>query len=471
MKKHRSIIWWITANILVLVGALLLLLWIGQTVLLPSLYRWQKTRTVERAVTELGESFSSPRFFRLLSQTAREQSASIRVLLNDGTETHSLDYMPYSIIQDYSKEQLMQLWRKVNGEGGKHTEIYAMDSARLRRLVPSGVNAVLHVHAFDLADGRRVAVFYNSTITPIDGMMGVLRAVLWCVVAVAFALAVAVTYRVSRRITNPIIRINTQARQLKNQDYSVIFDSDSYSEVAELSDTLNATSREMARLDGLRREVMASVSHDLRTPLSMIIAYAEVMRDVPGENTAENIEMIIDEATRLSELVGNVLLTPMATQITDRLNYSFIDYAAVCRETVERYQVFSRDGRRISYDGPAHLQISADRVRILQVLYNLLNNAISHAPESEEITLKVCVNGGRVRTEVIDRGEGLSGEELGLIWKDYYSNTRDNACHTGLGLTIVRRILELHKAPYGAESSLGEGSVFWFELECYNGVE
>lgn len=472
MKKRRSITWWITINILVFVGVLLALIWVSQTYLLPSLYRWQRTRTVASSVAELGEVYETPYFSRTLSQVAREQSACIRVLLEDGTETHSLDYMPYSTLGDYSKEELLSLWYEANGGGGKHTEIYAMDSARLRRLVPSGVNAILHVQSFKLESGGRVCIFYNSTITPIDGMMEVLKIELWWIMGIAIAFTAVMTVRVSRRIAHPITKINDQARRLKNQDYSVVFDSDSYREVAELSDTLNAANREMERLDSLRRELIANASHDLRTPLSMIIAYAEVMRDVPGENTAENVQTIIDEAQHLSELVGGALLTPMtASDAGDSLSYGFFDYAAVCRNTAELYGKLNIGNRRIIYDGPSHLQIRADRVRMLQVIYNLLNNAISHAPESEEIIIRVSMNDGRMRTEIIDRGEGIPEDKLRLIWNDYYTDTEDKDYHTGLGLTIVRRILELHGARYGADSRLGEGSAFWFELDFYNTTE
>lgn len=469
MKKHKSITWWITVNILAFVGLLLSLIWVSQTYILPTLYRWQRTQTVRESLTELGESINSPYFSRILSQIAREQSACIRVLLNDGTEIYSLDYMPYSTLKDYSKDELFALWYEANGGNGSHTRIYSMDSPRLKRLVPSGVDAILYVQVFDAEGYEPAAIFYNSTLTPIDGMMEVLRIELWWILGIAALFTAALAVLVSRRIARPITKINDQARRLKNQDYSVIFDSNDYREVAELSNTLNDTGREMEHLDGLRRELIANVSHDLRTPLSMIIAYSEVMRDVPGENTPENIQTIIDEANHLSELVSNVLLAPGDAEVSNGLNRGFYDYSATCRGIIQRYQklsVFSRC--RIVYEGPEHLQINADRVKLSQVIYNLLNNAISHAGGSEEIKLKVSMSDGRVRTEVIDFGEGIPEEKLSLIWDNYYSDASDGSYHTGLGLTIVRRILELHKAQYGADSRPGEGSTFWFELNCYD---
>lgn len=470
MKKHKSITWHITGWLLAFVAGLLALIWLGQTVLLPTLYREHRKATVAQVVTELGDRLGKPQFARLLSQTAREQSACIRVLRYSGTEIYSLDYMPYSELQGRGKSELFDLWGEANGaRSGSVTEIYAMDSPRLQRLVPSGVDAILYVKVFHPAGQEATAIFYNSTITPIDGMMESLSIELRWVMVVSVLFAAALAFWVSRRIAKPITRINDQARQLKNQDYSVVFDSDSYREVAELSDTLNATNREMALLDGLRRELIANVSHDLRTPLSMIIAYAEVMRDIPGENTPENVQVIIDEAGRLSDLVNDSMLIPGPIDASDRLNYSFYDFAASCRSTIERYQKLSVNQKyRITYEGPDHIQVRADRIKISQVVYNLLNNAIAHAGDRPDVILRLDTVNGKVRVGVIDHGEGIPEEKQALIWEEFYSDTEDPHFHAGLGLTIVRRILELHHANYGVESTPGKGSIFWFTLDCYD---
>lgn len=449
--------------------SLLLLLFLSQTVLLPILYRENRKAAVAETVTELGNSLGSPQFSRSLAQIAREQSASIRVLRLSGTEIFSLDYMPYSDLSSYTKEDLFKLWDDANSNNGSTTRIYAMDSLRLKRLVPTGVDAIVYMQVF-YPDGQEpTAIFYNSTITPIDGMLEVLRIELWWIMLLAVICTAVLAIVLSRYIARPITRINERAKQLKQQDYSVVFDIDNYQEVAELSETLTATGREMAQLDGLRRELIANVSHDLRTPLSMIISFGEVMRDIPEENTQENAQIIIDEAVRLSELVDDVLLFPQAAEITHELNYSFYDFAVACRSTIERYQKLSFNRRcHISYEGPEHIQIRADRVKLSQVIYNLLNNAIAHAGDNPDILLRIETFNGKLTVLVIDHGDGIPNEKLPLIWERYYSDTEDEQFHAGLGLTIVRRILELHHVEYGVDSTLGQGSTFWFTLECYD---
>ena len=469
MKPRKSITWRITGYLLGFIVALLAAFWLCQTVLLPTLYRNHRKDTVARVVTEIGDSLSSPLFSRTVTQTAREQSACIRVLRLSGTEIISLDFMPYCNLHTYSKEELMTFWQEASLNGGHLTEIYAMDSMRLKRLVPSGVDAILYVQIFQVPGREPTAVFYNSTITPVDGMQEVLRYELLWITGVALVFALLLSFWVARRTAKPITRINEQARRLKTQDYPVVFDSDSYLEVAELSDTLNEASRELEMLEGLRRELIANVSHDLRTPLSMIIAYCEIMRDVPGENTPENVQIVLDETNRLSELVNDVLLYPEHSDSAVELNCSDYDFAAACRGTIDRYQKLgSSRSYVISYDGPAHTHLWADRIKLSQVIYNLLNNAISHAGSNPEIQLRITFpDAVHLRVEVIDHGEGIPPEKLPRIWERYYSDTEDDSFQAGLGLTIVQRILELHHAQYGAESVLGRGSTFWFSLDRF----
>jgi len=470
LKKHKSITWRVSCYLLVFIAVLLIMMWLSQMVLLPVIYQEYRKAAVANLVTELGNSLGSPQFSRSLSQTAREQSACIRVLRQSGTEIYSTDCMPYSDLSGYSKDTLFSLWDEAQNAKGSVSTVYAMDSLRLKRLVPTGVNAIVYMKIFHPEGQPATAIYYNSTITPIDGMLEVLKIELWCIMVFAVICTAGLAFGLSRHIARPITRINERAKLLKKQDFSVTFDIDNYQEVAELSETLTATGREMALLDGLRRELIANVSHDLRTPLSMIIAFAEVMRDVPEENTGENAQIIIDESVRLSELVDDVLLLPQPAEVTDEVNYSFYDFAAACRSTIERYQKLSINRRcHITYDGPEHVQVRADRVKLSQVIYNLLNNAMSHAGDMPDILLRIEIQDGAVRVSVIDDGEGIPKDKLKLIWERYYSDTGDEQFHAGLGLTIVRHILELHHARYGVVSELGKGSTFWFSLDCYAG--
>lgn len=120
-------------------------------------------------------------------------------------------------------------------------------------------------------------------------------------------LSLLIAFIISKRVSKSIIRVNDSAKELAKGNFDVEFDGKDYREITELSDTLNYTAKELSKSDVLQKELLANVSHDLRTPLTMITAYSEVMRDLPGENTPENVQVIIDETKRLTFLVNDLL--------------------------------------------------------------------------------------------------------------------------------------------------------------------
>jgi len=112
---------------------------------------------------------------------------------------------------------------------------------------------------------------------------------------------------ISRMVSKSIIRVNESAKELARGNFQVMFDGRDYKEISQLSNTLNYAASELSKTENLQRELLANVSHDLRTPLTMIIAYSEVMRDLPDENTQENVQVVIEEAQRLTSLVNDML--------------------------------------------------------------------------------------------------------------------------------------------------------------------
>ena len=192
------------------------------------------------------------------------------------------------------------------------------------------------------------------------------------------------------------------------------------------------------------------------------------MRDIPGENTAENIQIIIDEASRLSELVDDMFdLSRIQTGVRKPIAELFSITESV-RATLHRYrELTKRKGYKIDFVSDADVYIFADKGMILQVVYNLINNAINYSGDSKEILVKQDVFDGKVRISVIDKGEGILESDIPFIWDKYYKVDKQHkraTVGTGLGLSIVKGILELHNATYGVTSVPGRGSTFWFEL-------
>ena len=236
-----------------------------------------------------------------------------------------------------------------------------------------------------------------------------------------------------------------------------------------LSDTLSDAAAEIGKVEALQRELVANVSHDLRTPLTMIIGYAEVMRDIEGENTPENMQVIINEAQRLSGMVGDLVTISRYQGGAETLEMTALSLSDEVEALLTEYRALLRaEGYTFVGDIEEGITVEADRKRILQVIRNLLDNAVNYAGDCREITLTLHRREDAVRLEVRDRGPGIPKEELPYIWQRYYrahGNHERSISGSGLGLSIVRENLELHNARYGVESEMGGGgSVFWFEL-------
>jgi signal transduction histidine kinase len=193
-----------------------------------------------------------------------------------------------------------------------------------------------------------------------------------------------------------------------------------------------------------------------------------MMRDIPGENSPENVQAIIDETTRLSELVSDLMDLSKLQAGSRKPTLAVFDLTATVRDTMQRYDTLIRhEGYSIELQAEGEAFVRADRTMILQVIYNLINNAVNYTGESRRVVVTETVSEGRVRLSVADDGEGIPPEQIPAIWDRYY---RVDKVHkravmgTGLGLSIVKSILETHGAAYGVDSAVGVGSIFWFEL-------
>ena len=221
-------------------------------------------------------------------------------------------------------------------------------------------------------------------------------------------------------------------------------------------------------VEGRQQELFANLSHDLRTPLTLMEGYAEVMRELPGENTPENMQVIIDETKRLSTLVNAVLELSKARSSAAGGEPVRFDLTQTVRGIMTRYaKLTEQDGYHILFEPEGEAWVIADEVQAQQVLYNLINNALTYTGKDKRVTIAQRVADGKVRISVSDTGEGIALEDLPYIWSRYYRGGKPHKRATvgsGLGLNIVKGILDRYGLSYGVESKQGEGSTFWFEM-------
>lgn len=243
--------------------------------------------------------------------------------------------------------------------------------------------------------------------------------------------------------------------------------------MAELNDTLVYAAKELSQVENLQHELIANISHDLRTPLTMIGGYVEMMHDIPGEATPENMQVIIDETQRLTSLVNELLDFSRLQTGALALNPAPYPFTASVQAITDRVsRMVQQNGYQVVFHPAAQVKAIADEQRIAQVVYNLVGNALTYTGENKTVEIHQEVIGKMVRLTIHDSGKGIAPEELPLIWNRYYrtQETHKRAIiGSGLGLSIVRSILEKHNVPFGVDSKEGEGTSFWFELPLAEG--
>ncbi len=448
----------ITAGFCLFALLSLVLLWVLQTVLLTPFYRAIKTGETRRIADSIAKDIDSPNLDSLAYDTCLR--TGVNIFVTDPIGRSLVAYrqsFKESLIADLGRMGRIAIFDKVNLLGGSYTETFTSRAG--------GAQLILLGKVAHTAGGEHWLVLVESEITPVDATVDTLRVQLLCVTLVMLLLGAGLAAFLSRRMAGPLTAMSQSAKRLGEGDYTIRFAPQGAREVSELAHTLNYAAAELSKADQTRRELLANVSHDLRTPLTMIKGYAEVMRDLPGENTPENVQVIIDEAGRLTDLVNDLLDLSRLEAGADRLTLSRFDLTACIGAILTRYDKLADYAFPFHYDGP--VLVEADELKISQVVYNLVNNAIHYAGADKTITLRETVEEGRVRVSVTDTGEGIPADKLRDIWDRYYKVDKEHRraqVGTGLGLSIVKNILELHGGLYGVESTLGEGSTFWFEL-------
>lgn len=312
-----------------------------------------------------------------------------------------------------------------------------------------------------------IAVRYSMDVA--RGTMGVVQRYMIILGILVILISFLVSYSMAQKISDPLKSLTASANKMAKGDYSVKFASADYQEMAQLSDALNYACSEIKKSDDFQKELLANVSHDLKTPLTMIKAYASMIKEISGndpEKRNKHLQVIIDESDRLAGLVNDVLNMSKISSDINQINKKVFNLTDFLYGIMQKFE-YLRDmqGYNFVTDIDADMYTCADEGKIGQVLYNLISNAVNYTGEDKTVyvSLKLMPESHRIRFTVRDTGRGISKEDLPYIWNRYYRVKETHARPvkgTGLGLPIVKTILEKHNFDFGADSELGKGSEF-----------
>jgi signal transduction histidine kinase len=287
--------------------------------------------------------------------------------------------------------------------------------------------------------------------------------------ALAIAAAILLTFFLSRRILSPVKALTNAARQLGKGDFSRRVDYKGKGELGELASSFNSMADNLERIERLRRNMVADIAHELRTPLSNLKGYLEAINDGVVKADDATVHSLNEEASSLSRLVEDLQELSLADAGEIKIHLQPEDIGRLIRETVIVTQAKTAvKGLALTCDLPEVIStVNIDIHRIKQVLNNLLANAIVHTPRGGCITVTAREQDNRIYVSVSDTGEGIPPEELPMIFERFYridkSRTRATG-GSGLGLTIAKRLIEAHGGTIEVQSEVGKGSTFTFTL-------
>lgn len=463
--------WNLFAFLAVFIVFVLLVVYIFQVLLLGTFYESAKMKELRLTSSVIEASIEKSD----LKQQAYTLSGdySICIILykiedSRAKELVSCDIASGCMIHHMSPRSFSNLYTKAIEEGGEYIKTYSLDAFHSGDKADIESTSTVFIKSFKDSSGNEYALFLNAELAPVSAIVKTYGIQFQWICLILLTGALILSLLMSKVISAPIVRLSRSVKRLAKGDYDEVFDGKGYKEIRELSDALNYASSELSKNDRLQKELIANISHDLRTPLTMIRGYSEMMRDIPGENTPENAQIVIDETTRLSDLVGDMLDLSKIRAGTRKISPEIFSLTDTVRATMLRYEKLTqKDGYKIEFICSTEACVFADRTMMLQVVYNLINNAINYCGDDKKVSVSLTAEHGKVHFSVTDNGAGIAPDQLPLIWDRYYKVDRVHrraAVGTGLGLSIVKGILESHKAVYGAQSTLGKGSTFWFEL-------
>jgi signal transduction histidine kinase len=289
-------------------------------------------------------------------------------------------------------------------------------------------------------------------------------------ITIIIAFSGSVLWFISKKITLPLRDMNNIALKYAKGDFTQSTQVKTNDELGQLGETFNYMAHELNNLEEKRKDFIANVSHDLRSPLTSIKGFLIALLDdtIPDNRKDHYYLLMKDETERVIKLVNDTL---DMTQLEeghikiDPKNYNLTKQLQMIVAKLEPHQS-KKDIRIKVFPEHENIFVFADQDRIDQAIINLLQNALQFSPKKSEIKIRLEKHLQHIQITIQDQGEGISKEQINHIWKRFYKidKARTNKAGAGIGLSIVKSIMDLHKTDISVKSTIGEGTTFSFFL-------
>lgn len=462
MKNNKSLTVHIWIYLAVFLTIILAFLWILQVLFFDVYYEKRTTNMIEAVALKTKIYYKRDKDASYYDKLSYNNNACIQIIQGNDT------------IYSSNGTRRGCLYNNVENENVTISYILDFINSGVQRRNYKIINPTLDnntlISAIKLSDDT--FAFINVSLEPTDPAIKIIREELIFITIGVFISSFILAYFISKRISTPILKINNRAKMMAKGDLDTPFTvNDNIKEIKELSETLNHTKEELSKIDETRKDLLANVSHDLKTPLTMIKAYAEMARDLNKDNLEkreENLNIIIEETERLNLLVNDILDLSKSEANMGELKKEKFNLTNEIKMILHRFDYLKeQEGYKFIFKEQEDFIVNADKSKINQVIYNLVINAINYTGNDKKVTIKITKIKKNLRVSIIDTGKGISKEEINKIWDKYYKSEKNHKrakIGTALGLSIVKNILIKHGFKYGVNSEKGKGTEFYFDI-------
>lgn len=455
-----------------------IVLWLLQTVFLQSFYNDMVIRNTKNAAESIVDNSTSDDINDVIDDIAHDNSILVYITDEDGSLLYSSDEWGGMKKKTNVPDNSASKARKIEKRPGGYRSLPDEYDRFLKSLSESSDGTVelrdesYYVYGtyIDYYHSDKKAVLYvGATIEAVGSSVNIISMQLVWVTVLSVIVGIILSMFIAKRFSSPVDRLSAKAKKLGEKDYENGYQKGFCTELDELSDTLDRTNKKLIESKEFQMELLANVSHDLRTPLTMIKGYAEMIRDISWEDEEQcgnDVATIIKEADRLTALVNEILEYSELKSDGGPEPMEKTDLSRISSSAADSFKALKKpEGITVETDIEPGIFINGNEVRLQRALYNLMDNASRHAGSDKTIKVSLISRDRTAVLSVADHGEGIPKEEIDHIWDRYYtSRMRKGKGVSGLGLAIVKQITELHGGKCLVRSEKGKGSEFIIEL-------
>lgn len=422
-------------------------------------YEFNKKREIKKISDKIIETYKSGNYNSELNKLSYEKDICIEIT-NGSSIEYSTDSISRGCLGNNNREiNDYKLKFMLSGNLDGLYKIYNQQSKNKTLIYGVKIN-------------NNSYVFISTSLGLIGYTSTIIKRQIILISIIVFIIGLLISYIISKNLSKPLEEINKKTKEISKGNYNITFNTNSnIDEISNLESTMDEMVCELSKTEELRRELLANVSHDLKTPLTIIKANAEMVEDITYKDKAKmekNIGTITEEVDRLNLLVDDILNLSKMQSNQDKLNYEIFNLNELIRGIIKRFDILcEKDNYIIIYNG-IDVNINADKKKLEQVVYNLINNSINYTGDDKKIYINLKKENNKIKVEFIDTGEGISKDDIKYIWDKYYKVDKKYkrvTYGTGLGLSIVKNILSLHNFEYGVKSKKGKGTKFYFTIK------